>query len=216
MVSVHETQYMDNVIDIHPITEIIADAKQGKPYILVDNENRENEGDVMVSAESITPELVNFMATHARGLICVAITQNRADALNIDLQPRMNNEQFGTAFTVSVEARHGVTTGISAFDRAKTLQVIADKNCDSNDIVTPGHIFPIIAHPQGVFGRQGHTEAGIDIARLAGQYPSTVICEIMNDDGTMARLPDVIIFAKKFHLKVGTIADLMAYIQQQG
>lgn len=216
MISVHETEYIDSVIDIHPITDIIADATQGKPYILVDNEDRENEGDVMVSSEFITPELVNFMATHARGLICIAITQNRADTLNIDLQPRMNNETFGTAFTVSVEARHGVTTGISAFDRAKTLQVLADKNCDSNDIVTPGHIFPIIAHPEGVFGRQGHTEAGIDIARLAKQYPSTVICEIMNDDGSMARLPDVIKFAKKFGLKVGTIADLIAYRQQHG
>ena len=216
MISVHETEYIDSVIDIHPITDIIADATQGKPYILVDNEDRENEGDVMVSSEFITPELVNFMATHARGLICIAITQNRADTLHIDLQPRMNNETFGTAFTVSVEARHGVTTGISAFDRAKTLQVLADKNCDSNDIVTPGHIFPIIAHPEGVFGRQGHTEAGIDIARLAKQYPSTVICEIMNDDGSMARLPDVIKFAKKFGLKVGTIADLIAYRKQHG
>ncbi len=211
MVSVHETAYKNSVLDIHPIADIIADAQQGKPYILVDDENRENEGDVMMSSACMRAEWVNFMVTHARGLVCVAITQHRADALNIDLQPRMNNEPFGTAFTVSVEARYGVTTGISAFDRAKTIQVIADENCTGDDIVTPGHIFPIIAHPEGVLARRGHTEAGIDIATLAGQYPSTVICEIMNDDGTMARLPEVIAFAQKHNLKVGTIADLVAY-----
>ncbi len=213
MISVHETIYKDSVSGIYPITDIIADAKAGKPYVLVDDENRENEGDVMISAQCITPEWVNFMITHARGLVCVAITQQRADALQLVLQPRMNKEFFGTAFTVSVEAKHGITTGISAPDRAKTIAVIADENCNSNHIVTPGHIFPLIAHPEGVLTRRGHTEAGVDVATLADHHPSTVICEIINQDGTMARLPEVIVFAKKFGLKVGTIADLVAYRQ---
>ena len=198
---------------ITPITEIITQAKSGKMYILVDDESRENEGDLIISSQYADAKAINFMATHGRGLICATITQERADELKLKLQDRMNNETFNTAFTTSVEAREGVTTGISAPDRAKTISVLVDETKDSNDIVTPGHIFPIIAKEGGALERAGHTEASVDISRLAGHYPSAVICEIMNEDGTMARLPEIIEFAKKHDLSVGTIADLIQHIK---
>lgn len=216
MQSDHTTHYIQALSDLSPITDIIADAKAGKMYILVDDEDRENEGDIMMCASCVTPYHINFMITHARGLVCMPITTDRADDLHLALQTRMNNEPYGTAFTTSVEARTGVTTGISAPDRTRTIQVLADDTCDYQDIVTPGHIFPLIAHPEGVLSRRGHTEAGVDIARLAGHHPSAVICEIINEDGTMARLPQVVEFARKHNIKVGTIADLVTYCTQQG
>ena len=211
METVHKSDFESLLKYISPIETIIADAKNGKMYILVDDENRENEGDIVVASEFATDKVINFMATNGRGLICTTINQERADELKIDLQTRMNNEPFGTAFTTSIEAKTGVTTGISTADRARTIAVIVDKDCDYNDIVTPGHTFPIISHPMGVLGRTGHTEASVDISRIAGLYPSGVICEIMNADGTMARLNEVIEFAQKFDLNVGTIADLVEY-----
>ncbi|MGB1361087.1 MAG: 3,4-dihydroxy-2-butanone-4-phosphate synthase [Alphaproteobacteria bacterium] len=214
MSSVHITESNDLLTKITPIETIIEQAKAGKMYILVDDEDRENEGDLVIASEFADANAINFMATHGRGLICTAITQQRADELNIKLQERMNNEPFGTAFTTSIEAKEGVTTGISAPDRAKTVSVIVDATKNSNDIVTPGHTFPIIANEGGVLSRTGHTEATVDISRIAGLYPSSVICEIMNEDGTMARLPQVIEFAEKFGLSVGTIADLVEYRKQ--
>lgn len=196
---------------ISSIDEIIEDARNGKIYILVDAEDRENEGDLIVPASFATPEAINFMAKHGRGLICLAMTAERGRALSLDMMARENRESMGTAFTVAIEAREGVTTGISAHDRSHTVQVAIDPTCDADDIVSPGHVFPLIARDGGTLVRAGHTEAAVDISRMAGLYPAGVICEIMNDDGTMARLPELVAFAQLHGLKIGTIADLIEY-----
>ncbi len=191
--------------------EIIEDARNGRMFILVDAEDRENEGDLIIPAQMATPEAVNFMARYGRGLICLSMSQDRAKALNLELMARNNQTRHQTAFTVSIEAREGVSTGISAHDRALTIAAAIDPTKGAADIVSPGHVFPLVARDGGVLVRTGHTEAAVDIARLAGLNPSGVICEIMNDDGTMARLPDLVKFAQLHGLKVGTIADLIAY-----
>ncbi len=191
--------------------EIIEDARNGRMFILVDAEDRENEGDVIIPAQMATPENINFMAKHARGLVCLALTQERAETLKLPMMSRDNGTQHQTAFTVSIEAKEGVTTGISAHDRARTIAVAIDPTKGQADIVTPGHVFPLVARRGGVLVRAGHTEAAVDISRLAGLLPAGVICEVMNDDGTMARLPDLVKFAQLHGMKVGTIADLIAY-----
>ncbi len=191
--------------------EIIEDARNGRMFILVDAEDRENEGDLIIPAQMATPEAINFMARYGRGLICLSMTQERAKALDLELMSRNNQTRHQTAFTVSIEAKEGVSTGISAHDRALTIATAIDPTKGAGDIVTPGHVFPLVARDGGVLVRTGHTEAAVDIARLAGLNPSGVICEVMNDDGTMARLPDLVKFAQLHGLKVGTIADLIAY-----
>ena len=191
--------------------EIIADAKAGKMFVLVDDEERENEGDLVIPAQMATPEVINFMAKHGRGLICLSLERQRVEHLGLPLMSSRNGTRHQTAFTVSIEAREGVTTGISAHDRAKTVQVAIDSKTGPGDIVTPGHVFPLVARDGGVLVRSGHTEAAVDIARLAGLNPAGVICEIMNEDGTMARRDDLIKFAQFHNLKIGTIADLIAY-----
>ncbi|MBW8816043.1 MAG: 3,4-dihydroxy-2-butanone-4-phosphate synthase [Caulobacterales bacterium] len=196
---------------ISPIEDIIEDARNGRPYILVDAEDRENEGDVIIPAQFATPEQINFMAKHARGLICLSITAERARQLRLPPMATDNQSGHGTAFTVSVEAREGVTTGISAHDRAHTIAVAVDPTKGPDDIVSPGHVFPLVAKDGGVLVRAGHTEAAVDISRMAGLNPAGVICEIMKDDGSMARLPDLVAFAQLHGLKIGTIADLIAY-----
>ncbi|AJE48015.1 3,4-dihydroxy-2-butanone 4-phosphate synthase [Celeribacter indicus] len=196
---------------ISPIEEIIEDARNGRMFILVDHEDRENEGDLVIPAQMATPEAINFMATHGRGLICLTLTGERIDALGLPLMASNNSSRHETAFTVSIEAREGVSTGISAHDRARTVAVAIDPSKTGADIATPGHIFPLRAREGGVLVRAGHTEAGVDVARLAGLLPSSVICEIMNEDGTMSRLPDLVAFAQKHGLKIGTISDLIAY-----
>lgn len=196
---------------ISPIEDILEDARNGRPYILVDAEDRENEGDVIIPAQFATPDQINFMARHARGLICLAITADRARQLRLPPMAAENRTSMGTAFTVSIEAREGVTTGISAADRARTIQVAVDPNRGADDIVSPGHVFPLVAKDGGVLVRTGHTEAAVDISRMAGLTPAGVICEIMNDDGSMARMPDLVAFAQLHGLKIGTIADLIAY-----
>lgn len=193
------------------IEDIIEDARNGRPYILVDAEDRENEGDVIIPAQFATPDQINFMAKHARGLVCLAITLERAKQLRLPPMTAENDAPLGTAFTVSIEAKEGVTTGISAHDRAHTCAVAIDPSKGPDDIVSPGHVFPLVAKDGGVLVRTGHTEAAVDISRLAGLNPAGVICEVMNDDGTMARLPDLIAFAQLHGLKIGTIADLIAY-----
>ena len=203
-----ETEFHDAISSIE---EIIEDARNGRMYILVDAEDRENEGDLIIPAQFATPEQVNFMARFGRGLICLAMNRERARALNLDMMARENRESMGTAFTVSIEAKDGVTTGISAHDRSTTVSVAIDPTKGPDDIVSPGHIFPLVARDGGVLVRAGHTEAAVDISRLAGLYPAGVICEIMNDDGSMARLPELISFAQLHGLKVGTISDLIAY-----
>ncbi|MBB3893222.1 3,4-dihydroxy 2-butanone 4-phosphate synthase/GTP cyclohydrolase II [Phenylobacterium haematophilum] len=196
---------------ISPIEDIIEDARNGRPYILVDAEDRENEGDVIIPAQFATPDQINFMAKHARGLICLSISAERARALRLPPMAIDNQSGHGTAFTVSIEAREGVTTGISAHDRAHTIAVAVDPTKGADDIVSPGHVFPLVAKDGGVLVRAGHTEAAVDISRMAGLNPAGVICEIMKDDGSMARLPDLISFAQLHGLKIGTIADLIAY-----
>ena len=196
---------------ISPIEDILEDARNGKPYILVDAEDRENEGDIIIPAQFATPDQINFMARHARGLICLAITTERARQLRLPPMAADNRTSMGTAFTVSIEAREGVTTGISAADRARTVQVASDPAKGADDIVSPGHVFPLVAREGGVLVRTGHTEAAVDISRMAGLTPAGVICEIMNDDGSMARMPDLVAFAQLHGLKIGTIADLIAY-----
>ncbi|TWB46968.1 3,4-dihydroxy-2-butanone-4-phosphate synthase [Nitrospirillum viridazoti] len=191
--------------------EIIDEARNGRMFILIDDEDRENEGDLVIPAQMATPDAINFMATHGRGLICLALTRPRCQQLGLELMSRSNGTRHETAFTVSIEARHGVTTGISAADRACTVSVAIDASKARDDLVTPGHIFPLIARDGGVLVRPGHTEASVDIARLAGLNPSGVICEIMNDDGSMARLHQLIPFARKHRLKIGTIRDLIAF-----
>ena len=193
------------------IQEIIEEARNGRMFVLVDDEDRENEGDLIVPAQMATPDAINFMATHGRGLICLALTKTRVEQLGIDLMSRKNRTRHETAFTVAIEAREGVTTGISAADRARTVSVAIDASKGPDDIVTPGHVFPLVAREGGVLVRAGHTEAAVDISRLAGLNPSGVICEIMNEDGSMARLDDLVQFARKHGLKIGTIRDLIAY-----
>ncbi|MBA4208192.1 MAG: 3,4-dihydroxy-2-butanone-4-phosphate synthase [Parvibaculum sp.] len=196
---------------LSPIEEVIEDARNGKMFILVDAEDRENEGDLVIPAQMCTPEAVNFMAKYGRGLVCLTLTGDRAKQLNLQLMSLNNQSRNQTAFTVSIEAREGISTGISAHDRAHTVSVAIDPTKGANDIVSPGHVFPLVARDGGVLVRAGHTEAAVDIARLAGLYPAGVICEIMNDDGTMARLPDLVQFAQLHGLKIATIADLIAY-----
>lgn len=196
---------------LSPIEDVLEDAKNGRMFILVDDEDRENEGDLIIPSQMATPDAINFMATHGRGLICLTMTAERSEELGLEMMSQNNRTRHHTAFTTSIEAAEGVTTGISAADRAHTVAVAIDPTKSKDDIVTPGHVFPIIARRGGVLVRAGHTEAAVDIARLAGLIPSGVICEIMNDDGTMARLPDLVEFAKKHNLKLATIADLIAY-----
>ena len=196
---------------LSPIEEVVEDARNGRMFILVDAEERENEGDLVIPAQMATPDAINFMAKHGRGLICLALTSDRAKQLHLELMSRSNRTRHATAFTVSIEAREGVSTGISAHDRAHTVAVAIDPTKDYRDIMTPGHVFPLVAKDGGVLVRAGHTEAAVDLARLAGLNPAGVICEIMNDDGTMARLPDLIAFAQRHGLKIATIADLIAY-----
>jgi 3,4-dihydroxy 2-butanone 4-phosphate synthase / GTP cyclohydrolase II len=191
--------------------EVIDEARNGRMFILVDDEDRENEGDLVIPAQMATPDAINFMAKHGRGLICLAMTKSRVDQLGLGLMSRNNGTRHETAFTVSIEARTGVTTGISAADRARTVSVAIDASKGAEEIVTPGHIFPLVARDGGVLIRAGHTEAAVDVSRLAGLNPSGVICEIMKDDGTMARLDDLIAFAQLHNLKIGTIRDLIAY-----
>ncbi|WP_046865798.1 3,4-dihydroxy-2-butanone-4-phosphate synthase [Microvirga massiliensis] len=197
--------------ELSDTSEIIWEAQAGRPFILIDDEDRENEGDIVVPAQFASAEIINFMARYGRGLICLAITQERASKLRLSLMARSGEARHQTAFTHSIEARHGVTTGISAADRAHTIAVAIDPEATAEDIVTPGHVFPLITKEGGTFARAGHTEAAVDVARLAGLNPSGVICEVMNDDGTMARLPDLLRLAHLHRLKVGTIADLVAY-----
>ena len=196
---------------ISTIEDALADLQEGKIIILVDDEDRENEGDFMVAAEKVTPEIINFMALHGRGLICLSLTEQRCEELNLSQMVTMNTAKYGTAFTVSIEAKKGVTTGISAADRAHTVLTAIDENRGPEDIDRPGHIFPIRARKGGVLVRAGQTEGSIDLARAAGMNPAGVICEIMNDDGTMARMPDLRVVARKFGLKIVTIADLVKY-----
>ncbi|AQP99200.1 3,4-dihydroxy-2-butanone-4-phosphate synthase [Pseudoalteromonas aliena] len=198
-------------MNLHSAQEIIDDIKIGKMVILMDDEDRENEGDLIIAAEHISAEAINFMATHGRGLICLTMTQERCEQLDLPLMVKNNGAAFSTNFTMSIEAAKGVTTGISAADRARTVQAAIAKGAVPSDIVQPGHIFPIMAQPGGVLTRAGHTEAGCDLARLAGLEASSVIVEILNADGTMARRPDLEVFAKQHDIKIGTIADLIEY-----
>ena len=208
----HETRLPAEDLPVLSTTEeLIEEARQGRMFILVDDEDRENEGDLVIPAQMTTPEAINFMARYGRGLICLTMDSQQIERLRLPLMAQQNGTRHQTAFTVSIEAREGVTTGISAADRARTIQVAIDRNVDPRDIVTPGHVFPLLARDGGTLVRAGHTEASVDFARLAGLNPSGVICEIMNDDGTMARMPDLVKFAQLHGLKVGTIADLIAY-----
>ncbi len=191
--------------------DLVEEARCGRMFVLVDDEDRENEGDLVVPAQFATPDAVNFMARHARGLICLALTTQRVRELGLPLMSQLNSSRHQTAFTVSIEAREGVTTGISAHDRARTIAVAINPASGRDDIATPGHVFPLAAREGGALVRAGHTEAAVDIARLAGLTPAAVICEIMNDDGSMARLPDLVAFAQRHGLKLGTIADLIAH-----
>jgi len=196
---------------LSPIEDIIEDARNGRMFILVDDEERENEGDLIIPAQMATPDVINFMAKFGRGLICLALTSDRVNELELPAMSRRNGSRHQTAFTVSIEAREGVTTGISASDRARTIAVAIDPTKKAQDIASPGHVFPLEARDGGSLVRAGHTEAAVDVSRLAGLNPSGVICEIMNEDGTMSRLPDLIKFAEHHDLKIGTIADLIAY-----
>jgi 3,4-dihydroxy 2-butanone 4-phosphate synthase / GTP cyclohydrolase II len=198
-------------MSISSVQDIVADIKAGRMVILVDEEDRENEGDLVLAADHVTPEAINFMAKHGRGLICLTLTEARCRQLDLPLMVRNNRTPHGTAFTVSIEAAQGVTTGISAHDRSRTVQAAVAKGASADDLVQPGHIFPLMAQNGGVLVRAGHTEAGCDLARMAGLEPAGVICEILKDDGTMARLPDLIEFAKVHELKIGTIRDLIQY-----
>ncbi|MFP5392784.1 MAG: bifunctional 3,4-dihydroxy-2-butanone-4-phosphate synthase/GTP cyclohydrolase II [Gammaproteobacteria bacterium] len=198
-------------MSISSIDEIVEELRAGRMVILVDEEDRENEGDLVLAADFVTPEAINFMVKHARGLVCLTLTEERCKQLNLPMMTNTNGTSFGTNFTVSIEAAEGVTTGISAADRARTVQVAVAKNATPVDVVQPGHIFPLKAQRGGVLMRAGHTEAGCDLTDMAGLTPASVICEILKDDGSMARLPDLIEFAKEHNLKIGTIADLIHY-----
>ena len=199
---------------VSPIEEILADYREGKMVILVDDEDRENEGDLIVAAGFVSAEHINFMAAMGRGLICLTLTEERCRDLKLPLMVNDNNARYATNFTVSIEAAEGVSTGISAADRAHTIRTAVSENASAEDIVSPGHVFPIMAQPGGVLTRAGHTEAGVDLARLAGIEPASVICEILNPDGSMARLPDLMEFGRTHGLKLGTIADLIRYRMQ--
>ncbi len=198
-------------VTVSPVDEIVAEMRAGRMVILVDEEDRENEGDLVLAADAVTPEAINFMARFGRGLICLTLTRERCERLQLSPMAARNGTRHGTAFTVSIEAAQGVTSGISAADRARTVQAAVGKDARAEDLVQPGHIFPLQAAPGGVLMRAGHTEAGCDLAAMAGFSPASVICEIMKDDGTMARLPDLQVFAKEHGLKIGTIADLIGY-----
>ena len=198
-------------VSISPVEEIVADMRAGRIVILVDEEDRENEGDLVLAADHVTPEAVNFMARFGRGLICLTLTRERCERLKLPPMAVRNGTKLATAFTVSIEAAEGVTTGISAADRARTVQAAVGKNAKADDLVQPGHIFPLQAVDGGVLMRAGHTEAGCDLAAMAGCSPAAVICEIMKDDGTMARLPDLQVFAAEHGLRIGTIADLIEH-----
>lgn len=206
------TQNTDNsTYDISPVTDIVAELRAGRMVILVDEEDRENEGDLVMAAEFVTPEAINFMVTHGRGLVCLTLTEERCQQLDLPLMAVRNGTRFGTNFTVSIEAAEGVETGISAADRAKTVRAAVARDARPTDLVQPGHIFPLKAENGGVLVRAGHTEAGCDLTRMAGLTPAAVICEILNADGSMARLPQLIEFAQQHQLKIGTIADLIQY-----
>ncbi|HEX6144921.1 MAG TPA: 3,4-dihydroxy-2-butanone-4-phosphate synthase [Geminicoccaceae bacterium] len=207
-VNEHLSEYHDYLSEIE---EILDDARAGRMFILVDDEARENEGDLVIPAEACDPAAINFMAKHGRGLICLALTRQRCEQLALPLMAHGNESRLSTAFTVSIEAREGITTGISAADRSRTVQVAIDPAMSRSDLASPGHIFPLMARDGGVLVRAGHTEAAVDVARLAGRNPSGVICEIMNDDGTMARLPDLVGFAQRHGLKIAKIADLISH-----
>jgi 3,4-dihydroxy 2-butanone 4-phosphate synthase / GTP cyclohydrolase II len=196
---------------ISPIPELVSELATGRMVILVDEEDRENEGDLVLAADHVTPEAINFMAKHGRGLICLTLTRERCERLNLPPMTTRNGQKTGTAFTVSIEAAEGVTTGISAADRARTVRAAVARNATAADLVQPGHIFPLQAQDGGVLMRAGHTEAGCDLAGMAGLTPAAVICEVMKDDGTMARLPDLVVFAKEHGIKIGTIASLIEY-----
>ena len=200
---------------ISSIEEIIEDLKEGKMVIMVDDENRENEGDLIIAAEKVDDKAINFMATYGRGLICLSLTERRVEELNLPLMSQNNESRDSTAFTISIEAKEGVTTGISAQDRAVTIHTAINNNKSKDDIMSPGHVFPLVARDGGVLVRAGHTEASVDLSRLAGFIPAGVICEIMNDDGTMARIPDLIKFSEKHNIKIGKIVDLIAYRRQK-
>ena len=206
-----DTARKDHTDFLSSIEEILDDARNGRMFILVDDEDRENEGDLIVPAQMATPEAVNFMSKYGRGLICLSMTRQRTEHLRLPLMPAHNQSRLSTAFTLSIEARTGVTTGISAADRARTIAVAIDPASTPQDIATPGHVFPLVAKDGGVLVRAGHTEAAVDAARLAGLIPAGVICEIMNDDGSMARMPDLVKFAQLHGLKIATIADLIEY-----
>ncbi|MBY5363777.1 3,4-dihydroxy-2-butanone-4-phosphate synthase [Rhizobium leguminosarum] len=197
------------------IEDAISAVARGEMVVVVDDQNRENEGDIVVAADAVTPEMIAFMMTHARGLICVAMEGERLDALDIPLMVPNNTESHKTAFTVSVDYLNGTTTGISAADRAATVSALVDDRAKPADFARPGHIFPLRANPRGVLGRPGHTEAAVDLARLAGKTPAGVICEVANDDGTMSRLPELTLFAKRHNLLLVTIEDLVAYLERQ-
>ena len=201
----------DTASSFATIEEALEEIKAGRMVVVVDDEDRENEGDLTMAAQFVTSEAVNFMALHGRGLICLSITPERAEQLHLQPMTRNNESRFGTAFTVSVEAREGVTTGISAADRARTIQVAIDPRSRPDDLVQPGHVFPLIARPGGVLARAGQTEAAVDLARLAGLNPAGVICEVMNDDGTMARVPDLAVYCARHDLKMVTVAELIRY-----
>lgn len=201
-------------LSISPITEILAEAQAGRMFILVDHEDRENEGDLVIPAVFASAEAIAFMATHGRGLICLCLTEARVEELGLPMMTARNSGGFGTAFTVSIEARDGITTGISAHDRARTIRVASDPAFSAADVASPGHVFPLRARDGGVLVRAGHTEASVDICRLSGLEPAAVICEIIRDDGAMARLPDLITFAERHGLKIGAISDLVAWRQR--
>lgn len=204
-------QMSDAISQVDGIEDVLADFRQGRFVILVDDEDRENEGDLVIAAERVEAEHINFMASHARGLICLTLTEERCRQLNLPLMVHNNNARYSTNFTVSIEASSGVTTGISAADRAATVRAAVKADAGPEDIITPGHIFPIMAQPGGVLTRAGHTEAGVDLAQLCGMQPASVICEVLNPDGTMARLPDLIEFARHHAIRIGTIAELIKY-----
>ncbi|NNH60878.1 MULTISPECIES: 3,4-dihydroxy-2-butanone-4-phosphate synthase [Rhizobium] len=197
------------------IEDAISAIASGKMVVVVDDQNRENEGDIVVAADAVTSETIAFMMTHARGLVCIAMEGERLDALDIPLMVPNNTESHKTAFTVSVDYLKGTTTGISAADRAATVRALVDDRTKPDEFARPGHIFPLRANPRGVLGRPGHTEAAVDLARLAGKTPAGVICEVANDDGTMSRLPDLVLFAKRHNLLLVTIEDLVAYLERQ-
>ncbi|MFW8645069.1 3,4-dihydroxy-2-butanone-4-phosphate synthase [Rhizobium leguminosarum] len=197
------------------IEDAITAIASGKMVVVVDDQNRENEGDIVVAADAVTPEAIAFMMTHARGLVCIAMEGERLDALDIPLMVPNNTESHKTAFTVSVDYLKGTTTGISAADRAATVRALVDERAKPDEFARPGHIFPLRANPRGVLGRPGHTEAAVDLARLAGRVPAGVICEVANDDGTMSRLPELTLFAERHNLPLVTIEDLVAYLDRQ-